>query len=61
MILMHTMTAIAVAAIVWVIALGGLLFGLFKGHIPSDEGNMIFYLILQAAIPAAVFWMMMNR
>jgi len=55
---MEILTAIAIAAVAWVATLGVLLFGLFKEHLPAEEGNMIFYLILQAAVPATVFWFM---
>ena len=55
------MTAIAVAALAWVAALGLLLVGLYKEVLPSEEGSMIFYLILQAVVPTAVFWFMMHR
>jgi len=55
------MTAIAIAALAWIITLGVLLFGLYKEHLPAEEGNMVFYLILQAAVPTAVFWFMTHR
>jgi hypothetical protein len=55
------MTAIAVAALAWVAALGLLLVGLYKEVLPSEEGSMIFYLIIQAVVPTAVFWFMMHR
>jgi len=54
-------TAIAIAALAWVATLGALLFGLYKEHLPAEEGNMIFYLILQAVVPTAVFWFMTHR
>ena len=57
----HIMTAIAVAALAWVSTIGLLLFGLYTEHLPSEEGSMIFYLILQAVVPTAVFWFMMHR
>lgn len=59
--LMEVLTAIAISAIAWIATLGALLFGLFKGHIPAEEGNMVFYLFLQAAVPTAVFWFMTHR
>jgi hypothetical membrane protein len=55
------MTAIAIAALAWVAALGLLLVGLYKEVLPAEEGSMIFYLILQAVVPTAVFWLMMHR
>jgi len=55
------MTAIATSALAWVAALGLLLVGLYKEVLPSEEGSMIFYLILQAVVPTAVFWFMMHR
>ncbi len=55
------LTAIAVAALAWVVTLAALLFGLFKEHLPAEEGSMIFYLIFQAVVPTAVFWFMMHR
>ena len=55
------MTAIAVAALAWVAALGLLLVGLYKEALPAEEGAMIFYLIIQAVVPTAVFWFMMHR
>jgi hypothetical protein len=54
-------TAIAAAALAWIVTLGALLFGLFKGHLPADGHNMIFYLFLQAAVPTAVFWIMTHH
>lgn len=55
---METFTAIGIAAMAWCATLGLLLYGLFKEHLPAGEGNMVFYLILQAAVPTAVFWFM---
>jgi hypothetical protein len=55
------MTAIAIAALAWVATLGLLLIGLYKEHLPAEEGAMIFYLILQAVVPTAIFWFMMHR
>jgi hypothetical protein len=58
---MQILTAIAVAALAWIVTLGGLLFGLFREHLPAEEGNMVFYLLLQAAVPTAVFWIMTHH
>jgi len=58
---MEILTAIAIAAVAWVATLGALLYGLFKEHLPADENNMIFYIILQAAVPTTVFWLMTHR
>ncbi len=58
---MEILTAIAIAAVAWIATLGILLYGLFKEHIPADESNMIFYVILQAAVPTTVFWFMTHR
>lgn len=55
------MTAIAIAALAWVITLAALLMCLYKELIPAEEGSMIFYLILQAVVPTTVFWLMMQR
>ncbi len=59
--LMEFLTAIAVAALVWLVTVATLLYCLFKGHIPSEESNMVVYFILQAAVPTAVFWWMTHR
>jgi hypothetical protein len=58
---MEILTAIAVSAVVWVTTLAVLIFGLFKGHFPAEESNMLFYLFLQAAIPSLVFWIMTHN
>jgi hypothetical protein len=55
---MEYLTAIAVAAFCWIATIGILLYCLFKEHLPAEEGNMVFYFIIQAAVPTTVFWMM---
>jgi len=58
---MEVLTAIAVAAIAWIVTIGILLFCLFRNILPAEAGNMVFYLILQAAVPTAVFWLMTHH
>jgi len=58
---MEVLTAIAIAAIAWIVTLGALLFCLFREILPAEEGNMVFYLIFQAAVPTAVFWFMTHH
>jgi hypothetical protein len=58
---MEIFTAIGVAAMAWIATIGLLLFCLFREILPAEEGNMVFYLILQAAVPTAVFWFMTHH
>jgi hypothetical protein len=58
---MQILTAIAVSALAWIATVGTLVFCLFKEHLPSDEGNMAFYFMLQAAVPVFIFWWMTHR
>jgi len=53
---MHFLFSIADAFLAWAITVTVLVLLLFKEKLPAEEGNMAFYLLLQAAIPLAVFY-----
>jgi|GEM_PF-2525225 hypothetical protein len=58
---MQMLTAIAVSVLAWIATIAVLVFLLFREHLPSDEANMAFYFMLQAAVPVFVFWWMTHR
>jgi hypothetical protein len=58
---MATLTAIAVAALAWMITILTLFALFFHEVIEGSEGNMAAGFMLQAAVPMVVFWWMMHH
>jgi len=53
---MELLIALAVAFTVWGLTVVGLITLLYLEKIPSEAPNMVFYFILQAAVPMTIFW-----
>jgi hypothetical protein len=55
------LTAIALSFTAWGLTILALVILLYTEKLPSEIPNMVFYLILQAAVPMTIFWWLMRR